>query len=45
MIGRPGRIRALSRFFDYAKAKEGVWFATREEIAHAWNERDGHNGV
>lgn len=45
MIGRPGRIRALSRFFDYAKAKEGVWFGTREEIAHAWNQRDGQNGV
>jgi len=39
MIGRPGRIASLSRFFDYALNKKGVWFATREEIARAWLER------
>jgi peptidoglycan/xylan/chitin deacetylase (PgdA/CDA1 family) len=46
MIGRPGRIRSLKRFFDYAAGFEGVWFATREEIAHAWLQREeaGQNG-
>lgn len=39
MIGRPGRISSLSRFFDYAIKKKGVWFATREEIARAWLQR------
>ena len=40
MIGRPGRIRSLSRFFQYAQRYEGVWFATREDIAKAWLERE-----
>lgn len=34
--GRPGRIRALASFIDYAKGHEGVWIATREEIARYW---------
>lgn len=33
IIGRPGRIWALKEFFEYVSSKEGVWFATREEIA------------
>jgi len=36
MIGRPGRIRALRDFIQYALGHEGVWFATREEIAKDW---------
>ncbi len=36
LVGRPGRVAALRRFIDYVKAKEGVWFATREEIAKHW---------
>lgn len=39
IIGRPGRIAGLRKFLEYAKAKEGVWFATREEIAKHWRER------
>ena len=35
VIGQPFRIRALRDFIRYAKQFEGVWFATREEIA-AW---------
>jgi allantoinase len=31
--GRAYRIRALRQFLEHAKAMEGVWFATREEIA------------
>lgn len=33
VIGQPFRIRALRDFIRYAKQFEGVWFATREEIA------------
>ncbi|NMZ63476.1 allantoinase PuuE [Pseudomonas oryzihabitans] len=39
MVGRPGRVRAIKRFIEYARRFEGVWFATREEIARAWLER------
>lgn len=39
IIGRPGRILGLRRFLEYAKQHEGVWFATREEIADAWLSR------
>jgi peptidoglycan/xylan/chitin deacetylase (PgdA/CDA1 family) len=31
--GHPGRVRALDRFLTYAKSKEGVWFARKDEIA------------
>ncbi len=33
VIGQPFRIRALRDFIRYAKEFDGVWFATREEIA------------
>ncbi len=33
VIGQPFRIRALKDFLAYVKAFDGVWFATREEIA------------
>jgi peptidoglycan/xylan/chitin deacetylase (PgdA/CDA1 family) len=36
IIGRPGRSPSLDRFIDYAKGFDGVWFATREEIARSW---------
>lgn len=38
MIGRPGRIGGLEQFLDHALAHEGVWFATRAQIAEAWRE-------
>ena len=31
--GRAYRVRAIRDFLEYAKRQEGVWFATREEIA------------
>jgi len=34
--GRPARAAAIEAFIDYAKAKGGVWFARRKEIAHIW---------
>ena len=36
IIGRPGRIGYLERFFEHARGRDGVWFATRAEIAGAW---------
>jgi peptidoglycan/xylan/chitin deacetylase (PgdA/CDA1 family) len=38
MIGRPGRINGLKNFIEYAQKHSGVWFATRSEIAMAWQE-------
>jgi peptidoglycan/xylan/chitin deacetylase (PgdA/CDA1 family) len=33
IIGRAFRVRAIREFLDYAKKFDGVWWATREEIA------------
>lgn len=37
VIGRPARIKALSRFMDYVKEKEDVWICQRVEIAKHWH--------
>lgn len=37
LVGRPGRIEGLRRFLDYARGHDGVWFATREDIARHWS--------
>lgn len=36
LVGRPGRAEGLRRFIDYARAHDGVWFATRLDIARHW---------
>jgi len=36
LIGRPGRAAALRRVIEYFQSHEGVWFATRLQIAHHW---------
>ncbi|MDA5094759.1 allantoinase PuuE [Aliiroseovarius sp. KMU-50] len=36
LIGRPGRAAALKRVIEHFKSHEGVWFATREQIADHW---------
>lgn len=36
IAGRPGRIGAVDDFIRYAKEHEGVWFATRLQIAEAF---------
>jgi allantoinase len=41
VIGRPGRIRALSEFINYVKNRNDVWIAKREEIAKFWIEKFG----
>ncbi len=38
LVGRPGRAPALKRALDHMAAHEGVWFATRREIARHWAE-------
>ena len=39
ITGRPGRARALDRFLAHVRAREGVWVATRAEIARHWRTR------
>ena len=39
LVGRPGRVQALKRFIDYANSHDGVWFATRAQIAEHWAAR------
>ncbi len=36
LAGRPGRAAALRRAIAYMKSHEGVWFATRLQIAEHW---------
>lgn len=36
LIGRPGRAMALKRALEHFRKHEGVWFATREQIADHW---------
>ncbi|WP_413720259.1 allantoinase PuuE [Silicimonas sp. MF1-12-2] len=36
LIGRPGRAAALKRALDYMAGHDGVWFATRLQIARHW---------
>lgn len=41
IIGRPARIAGLEAFMDHAMAADGVWFATRADIARAWRKAVG----
>jgi len=41
IIGRPGRLPALTKFIEYAKRHTDVWFATRAQIAAHWLELHG----
>ncbi len=36
IAGRPGRAAALQRALEYMKSHDGVWFATRLDIARHW---------
>lgn len=36
IVGRPGRAIALQRALEHFMKHEGVWFATREQIADHW---------
>jgi peptidoglycan/xylan/chitin deacetylase (PgdA/CDA1 family) len=39
IVGKPGRFAELKRFCEYVSQKQGVWIATREEIAKCWMEK------
>ncbi|EEB07889.1 chitin deacetylase Cda1 [Schizosaccharomyces japonicus yFS275] len=39
MIGRPGRFRGLQKLMAHIASKEGVWVATREQIAECWKSK------
>jgi peptidoglycan/xylan/chitin deacetylase (PgdA/CDA1 family) len=45
IIGRPGRINAFKAFLEYANSHEGVWFATREQIAEHFAKKVSANNV
>ncbi len=36
LAGRPGRAMAIRRFLEHARAHDGVWFASRLDIARHW---------
>jgi OHCU decarboxylase len=36
LVGRPGRVAALSRFIEYVQSHEKVWIARRIDIAEHW---------
>lgn len=36
IIGKPARFKAFRELLEYIQGHEGVWFATREEIARHW---------
>ncbi|MFV0450172.1 MAG: allantoinase PuuE [Vibrio sp.] len=38
IIGKPSRFMALKKFLDYVQSHQGVWIATREQIARHWIE-------
>jgi putative urate catabolism protein len=38
LAGKPARALALSRFIDHVQRHEGVWIATRLDIARHWQE-------
>jgi OHCU decarboxylase len=40
LIGRPGRIAGLRRALEHFKSHEGVWFATRLQIAEHWTQEN-----
>jgi putative urate catabolism protein len=36
LIGRPGRIRGLTKFIDHVRAHDRIWICRREDIARHW---------
>lgn len=38
-IGKPGRFQALKKIVEYINSKEGVWVATRTQIAEHFREK------
>ena len=38
LIGRPGRMAALTRFLDHVEGHDGVWICRRDDVARHWIE-------
>ena len=43
LLGRPGRITALQRFFDHVEKHDHVWICRRIEIARHWQQTHPHD--
>ncbi len=43
VVGHPYRVRAIREFLEYAKSFDGVWWATREDIASWYLENHEHH--
>jgi peptidoglycan/xylan/chitin deacetylase (PgdA/CDA1 family) len=41
IIGKAGRIAGLEKLLAHIAGHRGVWFARRDEIAHAWRAGTG----
>lgn len=44
LIGRPGRMAALTRFLDHVERHADVWVCRRLEVARHWHERHPYGG-
>ena len=44
LIGRPGRIAALERFFQHVKKHDKVWICRRIDIARHWHQHHPYKG-
>ncbi len=44
LLGRPGRISALTRMLDYMIGHDNVWICRRDDIARHWAEHHGFEG-
>jgi len=45
LAGRPGRIAALARFLDHARAHDDVWICRRVDIARHWRKTHPHKAA
>ncbi len=45
LIGRPGRIAGLRRFFEYVRGHKDVWVCRRIDIARHWHQHHPYTGV
>jgi putative urate catabolism protein len=45
LIGRPGRIGAVERFFDHVQKHDDVWICQRVDIARHWHAHHPHGAA
>lgn len=44
LIGRPGRLAGLAKFFDYVRQHNNVWICRRVDIARHWHQHHPYRG-